>query len=61
MQAHDLDQGQDLGLRTAESDRPAPDPEAAREHGQIDHHGGVGERQLAEVDDDISLGADSAR
>jgi hypothetical protein len=60
VQADDLDQGEDLRLRSAQADGPAAHAEAPGEQGQVDHHRRVGEHQLAEVDDDISLGADSA-
>jgi metal-sulfur cluster biosynthetic enzyme len=51
-----LDQGQHLRLGTAEQDAAAPRAQAARQHGEIEHHGRVGEDQLGEVDDDIRLG-----
>ena len=37
VQSDQLDQGSDLGLSSAEHDRPSVGPEATGQHGQIEH------------------------
>jgi len=37
VQADQLDQGSDLGLGSAEHDRPSVGPEATGQHGQVEH------------------------
>jgi metal-sulfur cluster biosynthetic enzyme len=60
MQAHQLDQLEDLRLRAAEAKRAATGPEPPRDHRQIKHQRRVGEHELGEVDDDVVLGCDRA-
>ena len=61
VQPDELDQRADLRLGAAEQDRAAMRAQAAREHRQIEHQRRVGEHELAEVDDDVGLGADRPR
>jgi hypothetical protein len=60
MQSDGVDQAEDLRLRRAQANRPAADPEAPGEHGQVEHDRRIGEDEFAEVDDDVGLRADSA-
>jgi hypothetical protein len=57
----ELDQGHDLWLCSAEPDAPAANPEAARQHREVDHQRGVRECQFGEVDDDVCLRANRPR
>jgi metal-sulfur cluster biosynthetic enzyme len=60
----DLDQAADLRLRRAEEDGTPARSQAPREHGQIEHQRCVGERQAAQVDDNVTLrpqGPDKSR
>jgi hypothetical protein len=59
VQPDQLDQRHDLGLGAAQQNRTAPAPEPPREHRQVEHQRRVGEHQLAEVDDDVTLGPES--
>jgi hypothetical protein len=60
MQTGDLDQRPDLGLSVPEQQRASTNAKAARDHREVEHQRGVREHKLAEVDDDIGLGADRA-
>ena len=61
VQADDLDQPPDLRLGVAQQHPPPGDAQAAREHREVEHQRGVGERELAEVDDDVGRRPPSAR
>jgi hypothetical protein len=61
VQSGDLDQRPDLRLGPADEQRPAANPQAAGEHGEVEHERCVGERKLGEVDDDVGLGANRPR
>jgi metal-sulfur cluster biosynthetic enzyme len=61
VQPHKLDQGHDLRLRSTEQDRGAADAQPAGQHRKVEHQGGIGEHELAEVDDHIALGTNRAR
>jgi hypothetical protein len=56
MQSDQLDQRQDLRLRSTQQDRAVADPQAARKHRQVEHQRRVGEDELAQVHDDVRLG-----
>jgi hypothetical protein len=56
-----LDQGADLGLGAAHTDRPAVRPQPPSQEGEVEHQRGVGEYQLGEIDDDVGLRADRTR
>ncbi len=58
MQPEHLDQSADLGLGAADTDRPAVRPQPPSQDGEVEHQRGVGEHQLAEIDDHVGLGAD---
>ena len=58
--AHQLDQGQYLGLGATEQDRGATDSQPPGQHRQVEHQRRVREHELAEIDDDITLRADRA-
>jgi hypothetical protein len=60
VKAHQLDQPPYLRLGVAEQDRSTPYPQATSQHRQVEHQRCIGEHQLAQVDDHISLGADCA-
>ena len=57
MQADSLDQGVDLRLRAADEQVQALHPKAAGEDGEVEHQRRVGEHELGEIDDDITLRA----
>jgi hypothetical protein len=54
MQADGLDQRADVRLGAAQPQGPALGTQPLRQAGQIDHHRGVGEVELGEVDDDVT-------
>ena len=58
VEAHHLDQPVDLRLGPLQIDGTAPPAQAAGEQRQVEHQRGIGEHQLAEVDQDIALGRD---
>lgn len=60
MKPDELDQGDDLGLRTPQPKRSPPTPQTPREHRKVEHERGVGEVEAAEVDDDVGLGRQRA-
>jgi metal-sulfur cluster biosynthetic enzyme len=60
VQAHELDQGDDLRLGPTEPQRAPADPQAAGNHRQVEHQRGIREHEFAEVDDDIRFGPDRA-
>jgi hypothetical protein len=60
MQTRDLDQHPDLRLRAPEQQRLPANTQAPGNHRKVEHQRRVGEHKLAEVDDDIGLGADCA-
>jgi metal-sulfur cluster biosynthetic enzyme len=55
MQAHDLDERDDLGRGATDEHPLARAPQPARHHREIDHHRRVGERQAGEVDEQVRL------
>jgi metal-sulfur cluster biosynthetic enzyme len=55
-----LDLQADVGPDPTQAHRPASPAQATRKHGQVDHQGDVRERELAHVDDDITLGTEGA-
>ena len=57
MKPEHLDQGADLGLGAADTDRPAVRPQPPSQDGEVEHQRGVGEHQLGEIDDDVGLRA----
>jgi metal-sulfur cluster biosynthetic enzyme len=57
MQADQLDQVHDLRLRTLQEQPPLAPPQAVREHREVDHQRGVGEDQIAQIHEDVTLGA----
>jgi hypothetical protein len=61
MEPEHLDQGADLGLGAAHTDRPAVCPQPPSQEGEVEHQRGVGEHQLGEIDDDVGLRADRTR
>jgi hypothetical protein len=61
VEPHQLDQGHDLRLCSAEPDRPVADAQAASEDREVKHQRGVCERKFGEVDHDVGLGADRSR
>ena len=61
MQPDRLDQDLNLGLGTDEVDRPPVLAQPTRDHREVEHQRRIGEHQIAEVDDQIRLGADRAR
>jgi hypothetical protein len=60
MEPEHLDQGADLGLGAADTDRPAVRSQPASQEGEVEHQRGIGEHQLGEIDDDIGLRADGS-
>jgi hypothetical protein len=58
MEPEHLDQGADLRLGAADTDRPAVRPQPPSQDGEVEHQRGVGEHQLSEIDDDVGLRAD---
>jgi metal-sulfur cluster biosynthetic enzyme len=61
MQTHELDQRADLGLGTAQQDRPTVGAQAPSQNGDVEHQWGVGEDQLGQIDDDVGLGTNRSR
>jgi hypothetical protein len=60
VQAHDLDHAPDLGLWAADAQQPPGPAQATRDYRQVQQERAVGERQLAQVDDEVALGGKSA-
>lgn len=58
VQADDLDQGANLGLCPADKHLESLHSQAARQDGEVQHQRGIGEHELGEIDDHITLGAD---
>jgi len=54
-QADDLDHPQDLWLRVAQLQQPARAPQAPGDDREVEDERAVGERELAQVDDDVAL------
>jgi hypothetical protein len=61
VEADDLDEQADLGLGSAQAHEPPPGPQAPGEHRQVEHQRGVGEAELAQIDDEVGLGTQSTR
>ena len=61
MQAYTLDLLADVGFCSAQPESPTLSPQPASEHRQIDHQRSVGECELAEIDNDVALGAKGTR
>ena len=55
MQARELDQGEYVRLGLVEAQHAPPGPQSLRQRREIEHHGRIGERKLAEVDGDVAL------
>jgi metal-sulfur cluster biosynthetic enzyme len=55
LQADDLDDPQDLGLRVAQVHEPSGATQAPRHDREVEDQRAVGERQLAKIDDDVAL------
>ena len=60
MDSGELDQHEDLGLGTIQAQGAPPDPEPARKRREIQHQRGIGEDQIGEIDDHVTLGLDRA-
>jgi hypothetical protein len=60
VQADDLDDAPDLGLRAADADQAPGLAQAPRDDREIEQEGAVREGQLAQVDDQIALGRERA-
>jgi hypothetical protein len=56
VETNDLDERPDLRLGVAQTDGAPVSPQAPRQHRQVKHQRGVGEREVRQVDDDVSLG-----
>jgi metal-sulfur cluster biosynthetic enzyme len=61
VQSDALDELADLRLGAAHVQLRAPRPQPAREHRDVQKEGGVGERQLGEIDDDVGPAHERAR
>ena len=55
MEPDELDQPLDLRLRAAQEQHAPPSSKPAGEHRQVEHQRGVGEHEIAEVDDQVSV------
>jgi hypothetical protein len=60
VKADDLDHRPDLGLGAPQQDRPPTHAQTSSEHREIQHQRGVGEDELAQIDDDVILGGERA-
>jgi hypothetical protein len=60
VQADDLDDAPDLGLRAADADQAPGPAQSPRHDGEVEQERAVGEGQLAQVDDQIALGRERA-
>ena len=58
MEADDLDHRPDLGLGASQQDLLPAYAQAASEHREVQHQGGVGEDELGQIDDDVILGGE---
>jgi hypothetical protein len=58
VQADRFDQGHDLRLGSAQPQRATAHPQAPGQHGEIEHQRGIGEHELAQIDDDVGLRLD---
>jgi hypothetical protein len=58
VQPDHLDQRVDVRLGVAQAQDPLLRPKALREHREVEHHRGVGEVQLGQVDDHVALVGD---
>jgi hypothetical protein len=61
MQADDLDDPPDLWLRAADAKQPPGTAQAPCDDRDVEQERAVGERELAQVDDQIALGREGAR
>jgi hypothetical protein len=61
VQADHLDDAPDLGLRAADADQTPGPAQASRDDRQVQQERAVGERQVAQVYDQIALGRKRAR
>jgi metal-sulfur cluster biosynthetic enzyme len=60
VQPHDLDHGPHRRLRVAEPEGAAVDTQPPRQHGEVEHQGGVPEPQLSQVDGHVAARVDGA-
>lgn len=61
VQTDELDQRRDLRLGVAQQDRAPVGPQAPGDHGEIEHQRRIRKVQLAQIDDDVRLGANRTR